>query len=239
MRAIALRLPDTERLLRLVAWVAIATLLLMAAQAFAHDLSEANKSYVQSINGPAPVPFFYLGAKHMVTGIDHVLFLIGVVFFLYRLRDVVIYVSMFTIGHSTTLLAGVLLGTGFNSYIVDAIIGFSVIYKAVENMGGLKKIGLSINTKLAVLVFGLCHGMGLATKLQDLTSSQNGLLVNLISFNVGVEAGQVIALLVVVTVLNFWRATPSFAKGAFYANVLLMLGGIYLMVNQIMGYMAS
>jgi hypothetical protein len=239
MRAIALRLPDTERLLRIVAWVAIATLLLMAAQAFAHDLSEANKSYVESINGPAPVPFFYLGAKHMVTGIDHVLFLIGVVFFLYRLRDVVIYVSMFTIGHSTTLLAGVLLGTGFNSYIVDAIIGFSVIYKAVENMGGLKKIGLSINTKLAVLVFGLCHGMGLATKLQDLTSSQNGLLVNLISFNVGVEAGQVIALLVVVTVLNFWRATPSFAKGAFYANVLLMLGGIYLMVNQIMGYMAS
>ena len=155
MRAIALRLPEAERLLRLLAWAVLTALLLTAAQAFAHDLSEANKSYVQSINGPAPMPFFYLGAKHMVTGADHILFLIGVVFFLYRLRDVVIYVSMFTIGHSTTLIAGVLLGTGLNSYIVDAIIGFSVIYKAFENMGGLRKIGLAINTKLAVLVFGL------------------------------------------------------------------------------------
>ena len=239
MRAIALRLPEAERLLRLLAWAVLTALLLTAAQAFAHDLSEANKSYVQSINGPAPMPFFYLGAKHMVTGADHILFLIGVVFFLYRLRDVVIYVSMFTIGHSTTLLAGVLLGTGLNSYIVDAIIGFSVIYKEFENMGGLRKIGLAINTKLAVLVFGLFHGLGLATKLQDLTSSPNGLLVNLISFNVGVEAGQVLALLVVVTLLNFWRATPSFAKGAFYANVLLLLGGVYLTVVQIMGYLAS
>ena len=239
MRAIAPRLPDLEKSLRLLGLLLIVAVLLASAGAFAHDLSEANKTYVQSIDGPAPVPFFYLGAKHMVTGIDHVLFLIGVVFFLYRLRDVVIYVSMFTIGHSTTLLAGVLLGTGLNSYIVDAIIGFSVIYKAFENMGGLKKIGLAINTKLAVLVFGLFHGLGLATKLQDLTGSPNGLLVNLISFNVGVEAGQVLALLVVVTLLNFWRATPSFAKGALYANVLLLLGGAYLTVNQIMGYMAS
>jgi hypothetical protein len=239
MRAIAPRLPENRELLRLAGALLIGFVLLSAAAAFAHDLSEANKSYVQSINGPAPVPFFYLGAKHMVTGIDHVLFLIGVVFFLYRLRDVVIYVSMFTIGHSTTLLAGVLLGTGLNSYIVDAIIGFSVIYKAFENMGGLKKIGIAINTKLAVLVFGLFHGLGLATKLQDLTSSPNGLLVNLISFNVGVEAGQVLALLVVVTLLNFWRATPSFARGAFYANALLLLGGVALTINQLAGYLAS
>ena len=239
MRAIAPRLPDTERLLRLLAWAVLTALLVTAAQVFAHDLSEANKSYVQSINGPAPVPFFYLGAKHMVTGIDHVLFLVGVVFFLYRLRDVVIYVSMFTIGHSTTLIAGVLLGTGLNSYIVDAIIGFSVIYKAFENMGGLKKVGLAINTKLAVLVFGLFHGLGLATKLQDLTSSQNGLLVNLISFNVGVEAGQVLALAVVVVLLNFWRASSSFARGAFYANLLLLAGGVALTINQITGYLQS
>ena len=239
MRATALRAPDGEHMLRLAGALLLALVLLTAAQAFAHDLSEANKSYVQSIDGPAPVPFFYLGAKHMVTGIDHVLFLVGVVFFLYRLRDVVIYVSMFTIGHSTTLLLGVLLGTGLNSYIVDAIIGFSVIYKAFENLGGLKRIGLAINTKLAVLVFGLFHGLGLATKLQDLTSSQNGLLVNLISFNVGVEAGQVLALLVVVTLLNLWRATPSFPRGARYANVLLLLAGVALTIYQITGYVQS
>lgn len=239
MRAIALRLPDNRNLLRLLGWLALAVLLLAAGEAFAHDLSEANKTYVQSIDGPAPVPFFYLGAKHMVTGIDHVLFLIGVVFFLYRLRDVVIYVTMFTIGHSTTLLAGVLLGTGLDTYVVDAIIGFSVIYKAFENLGGLRRLGLSINTKLAVLVFGLFHGLGLATKLQDLTSSENGLLANLISFNVGVEAGQVLALAVVVTLLNLWRATPSFRKGAVYANVALLLAGVTLTGYQISGYLAS
>jgi hypothetical protein len=239
MRAIAPRLPDTEKWLRLLGALLIAFVLLSAAVAFAHDLSEANKTYVQSINGPAPVPFFYLGAKHMVTGIDHILFLVGVIFFLYRLRDIVIYVSLFTLGHSTTLILGVLLGTGLNSYIVDAIIGFSVVYKAFENMGGFRKLGLAINTKLAVLVFGLFHGLGLATKLQDLGAGKNGLLVNLISFNVGVEAGQVIALAIDVVLINFWRATPSFARGAFGANLLLLGAGVALTIYQIAGYFAS
>jgi hypothetical protein len=239
MRAIALRLPDFDKTLRLIGLLLIVVALLASASAFAHDLSEANKTYVQSIDGPAPVPFLYLGAKHMVTGIDHILFLIGVIFFLYRLRDIVVYVTMFTIGHSTTLLAGVLLGTGLNTYIVDAIIGFSVIYKAFENLGGLKRIGLAINTKLAVLVFGLFHGLGLATKLQDLSGSDNGLLVNLISFNVGVEVGQVMALAVVVVLLNLWRATPSFRKGAVFANLLLLAGGVALTAYQISGYLSS
>jgi len=210
-----------------------------ASAAFAHDLSQANKTYVQSINGPAPMPFFYLGAKHMVTGIDHLLFLLGVIFFLYKLRDIVVYVSMFTIGHSTTLLLGVLLGTGLNSYLVDAIIGFSVMYKAFENLGGFRRLGIAINTKLAVLVFGLFHGLGLATKLQDLGASKNGLLENLIAFNVGVEAGQVIALAIVVVLLDFWRATPSFARGARYANLLLLLAGMALTAYQIAGYAQS
>jgi len=239
MPAIARRSPDVERTLRLLAWLALAALAIAATAAFAHDVSEANRSYIQSIDGPAPVPFFYLGAKHMVTGIDHILFLIGVVFYLYRLRDIVIYVSLFTLGHSTTLIAGVLLGTGMNSYIVDAIIGFSVVYKAFENMGGFQRLGLAINTKLAVLVFGLFHGLGLATKLHDLGASKNGLLVNLISFNVGVEAGQVIALAVVVVLLNLWRATPSFARGAFFANLLLLGAGVALTIYQLAGYYAS
>ncbi|MEO6388387.1 MAG: HupE/UreJ family protein [Croceibacterium sp.] len=238
MIALARRLPQADTL-RYLGFAALTLLLLFGAEAFAHDLTEANRAYVQSIDGPAPVPFFYLGAKHMVTGIDHVLFLIGVVFFLYRLRDVVIYVSMFTIGHSLTLLGGVLLGTGLNSYIVDAIIGVSVIYKAFENLGGFGKLGLAINTKAAVLVFGLFHGLGLATKLQDLAVSKNGLLENLISFNIGVEAGQVIALAVVVVLLNLWRATRSFARGAIVANWLLLAAGVVLTGFQISGYLAS
>jgi len=232
-------LPDTERLLRLLGALLILIVLLSAAAALAHDMSQANKTYVQSINGPAPVPFFYLGAKHMVTGIDHLLFLLGVIFYLYKLRDIVIYVTMFTIGHSTTLILGVLLGTGLNSSLVDAIIGFSIVYKAFENMGGFQRLGLSINSKLAVLVFGLFHGMGLATRLQDLGAGKNGLLVNLISFNVGVEAGQVIALAIVVVLLNLWRASPSFGRGAFGANLLLLGAGAALTIYHLAGYFTS
>jgi len=217
----------------------VVLLLLQAAPALAHDISEADRAAVARIEGPAPFAFLYLGAKHMVTGYDHILFLIGVIFFLYRLRDVFIYVSMFTIGHSLTLLGGVLMNTGANAYIVDAIIGFSVVYKAFENLGGFRKLGIAINTKLAVLGFGLFHGLGLATKVRDLGLSENGLLVNLISFNVGVEVGQVVVLAVVVTLFNLWRTTRSFAPGAFYANLALMAGGFALIGYQLTGYFTS
>lgn len=217
----------------------VVVLLLQAAPALAHDISESDRAAVAQIDGPAPFVFLYLGAKHMVTGIDHILFLIGVIFFLYRLRDVVLYVSMFTIGHSLTLLGGVLTDTGANAYLVDAIIGFSVVYKAFENLGGFRKLGIAINTKLAVLGFGLFHGLGLATKVRDLGLSENGLLANLISFNIGVEAGQVVVLAVVVTLFNLWRTTRSFAPGAFYANLALMAGGFALMGYQLTGYFTS
>lgn len=228
---------------RRVAFVAgallLALLLLQGVPALAHDISQADRAAVARIEGPAPFAFLYLGAKHMVTGYDHILFLIGVIFFLYRLRDVFIYVSMFTIGHSLTLLGGVLLNTGANSYIVDAIIGFSVVYKAFENLGGFKRLGIAIDTKLAVLGFGLFHGLGLATKVRDLGLSDDGLLVNLISFNVGVEVGQVAVLAVVVTLFNMWRTTRSFAPGAFYANLALMSGGFALIGYQLTGYFTS
>ena len=217
----------------------VLSLLLLAAPALGHDISDSDRAAVAAIEGPAPFAFLYLGAKHMVTGIDHILFLIGVIFFLYRLRDVVIYVSMFTVGHSLTLLGGVLANTGANAWIVDAIIGFSVVYKAFENLGGLRKLGLAIDTRLAVLVFGLFHGLGLATKVRDLGLSDNGLLANLISFNVGVEIGQVAVLAVVVTLFNLWRATRSFAAGAFYANLALMAGGFALIGYQMTGYFTS
>src|SRR5262245_15465637 len=133
----------------------------------AHPLSGRNAAFVQNVDGTAVAPFLYLGAKHMVTGYDHLLFLVGVIFFLYRLKDVVLYVSLFTIGHSVTLLAGVLGGIRANPYLVDAVIGFSVVYKAFENMDGFRRfLGFQPNTTAAVLVFGLFHGFGLATKLQ-------------------------------------------------------------------------
>src|SRR3984893_16643232 len=144
--------------------------------ASAHDVSQRDASFVKSNQGVAVAAFLYLGAKHMVTGYDHLAFLIGVIFFLYRLKDVVLYVSLFTLGHSVTLLAGVLGGIRANSYVIDAIIGLSVVYKAFDNMGGFKRLlSFEPNTKLAVLIFGLFHGFGLATKLQELDLSKNGL----------------------------------------------------------------
>lgn len=212
---------------------------MVSAGAYAHDVAASDRDFVEGIAGPAFMPFLYLGAKHMVTGYDHVLFLIGVVFFLNHLRDVVIYVSMFTLGHSLTLMGGVLSGVGANAYIVDAIIGLSVVYKALENLGVLARLGVSIDTKLAVLVFGLFHGLGLATKLQDLSIAREGLLVNLIGFNLGVEIGQVLVLVVVVTLLNSWRASPGFPTGARYANILLAIAGVLLAGVQISEYARS
>jgi hypothetical protein len=214
-------------------------LILQESAAFAHDMSQADRAAVARIEGPAPGAFLYLGAKHMVTGIDHILFLVGVIFFLYRLRDVVVYVTLFTIGHSLTLMGGVLLNTGANSYIVDAIIGFSVVYKAFENLGGFKRLGLAFDTRLAVFGFGLFHGLGLATKVRDLGLSDNGLLPNLISFNVGVEVGQVLVLAVVVTLFNLWRPRRSFVSGAYYANLALMAAGFALIAYQLTGYFTS
>src|SRR5262245_36283300 len=148
----------------------------------AHGVSRRDALFVQSINGPAVGPFMYLGAKHMVTGYDHLAFLVGVVFFLYRLKDIVLYVSLFTIGHSLTLLAGVLAGIRANPYLIDAIIGFSVVYKAFDNIDGFKRfLGFQPNARAAVLIFGLFHGFGLATKLQDFALSPNGLVANIVS----------------------------------------------------------
>ena len=206
----------------------------------AHGLTGKNATFVQSIQGQAIGPFLYLGAKHMVTGYDHLAFLFGVIFFLYRVKDVVLYVSLFTLGHSLTLLGGVIWGIQANAHIVDAIIGASVVYKAFENMGGFEKLfGVRPNTRVAVLVFGLFHGFGLATKLQEFALSQNGLIVNIISFNVGVEIGQMLALAAVLAVLTLWRTRPGFLRHAFVTNAVLMTLGFVLTGYQIAGYVIT
>ena len=211
--------------------------LLVPAAGFAHDVSKRDASFVQSTQGAAIAPFVYLGAKHMFTGYDHLAFLVGVIFFLYRLKDIVLYVSLFTIGHSITLLAGVLGGIHANSYVVDAIIGFSVVYKAFDNMDGFKRLlGFTPNTKLAVLIFGLFHGFGLATKLQQLNLAKTGLVTNILSFNVGIELGQVLALTAVLLILSFWRTREGYMRHAFATNAVLMTVGFLLTGYQIAGY---
>lgn len=211
--------------------------MLIPAFAAAHNLSGANAHFVEGLEGPAVIPYMYLGAKHMVTGYDHLLYLVGVVFFLLRLKDVILYVSLFTLGHSITLLGGVLLEWNVNVYLIDAIIGLSVAYKAFENINGFKQVfGFALNARAAVLIFGLFHGLGLATKLQGLSLSADSLVTNMLSFNVGVEIGQALALAGIVVILGQWRQRNSFKKQAFAANTVLMSLGFMLAGYQFAAY---
>ena len=203
----------------------------------AHGVSGKDAVFLQGLEGQAIGPLMYLGAKHMVTGYDHLLFLVGVIFFLYKLKDVLLYVSLFTLGHSLTLLGGVLGGIHANAYIIDAVIGFSVVYKAFENMDGFRRFfGFQPNTRAAVLIFGLFHGFGLATKLQEFALSQNGLVANIVSFNVGVEIGQGLALTAILIALTYWRTRRGFMRHAFAANAAVMTGGFLLIGYQLSGY---
>ena len=209
----------------------------LPALALAHPLSEGNARFVEGSAGAAIGPFLYLGAKHMMTGYDHLLFLVGGIFFLYRLRDVVLYVSLFTLGHSITLLAGVLGGLRVDPHGIDAIIGLSVAYKAFENLGGFEHLlGVRPDTRIAVLIFGLFHGLGLATRLQEFALAPQGLVANILSFNAGVEIGQVLALAAVLIALRQWRTRESFLRHAFSTNTALMTAGFVLAGQQAVGY---
>ncbi len=209
-------------------------------EAFAHGVTSGDKGYIQEVFGPLPIPFIYLGAKHMMTGYDHLLFLFGVIFFLYRLKDVAIYVTLFAIGHVITLLSGVLMEINISAYIIDAIIGFSVVYKSLDNMGAFQRwLGFQPNTKAATFIFGLFHGFGLATKILEYELSPDGLLVNLISFNIGVELGQILALATILIAISFWRKSNSFVRHAYSTNVFTMMLGFMLIGYQLTGYFIS
>lgn len=214
-------------------------LFLCAPVAWGHGVSGGDAAYLERITGVQLLPLMYLGAKHMVTGYDHLLFLAGVIFFLYRIKDVALYATLFAIGHSTTLLIGVLAGVHANAYIVDAIIGLSVVYKAFENIGGFRRIGINIDTRAAVLLFGFAHGFGLSTKLQDLSLSQDGLVPNMIAFNIGVELGQLAALALILIAFNLWRRSGTFGRGAYAANVAIMMAGFVLFGYQMAGYIVT
>jgi len=222
-----------------VLFILIASVLL-AGTAYAHGVTSGDKGYISEISGVHLIPFIYLGAKHMMTGYDHLLFLFGVIFFLYRLRDVGIYVTLFAVGHVITLLSGVLMEISISAYLIDAIIGFSVVYKALDNMGAFQRwFGYQPDTKAATFIFGLFHGFGLATKILDYQLPPDGLLANLIAFNAGVEIGQILALAGILIAITYWRKSGSFMRHAYSANALMMMLGFLLMGYQMTGYFVS
>ncbi len=222
---------------RAASCVAGLLLLLPASGALlAHTIEGSDASFVQNIDGAAIGPFIYLGAKHMVTGYDHLLFLLGVIFFLYRPGHIVQYVTLFAVGHSITLLLGVLADLQVNAHFIDAVIGLSVAYKAFENMGGFARLGFEPDTRLAVFIFGLFHGLGLATRLQEFELSDNGLAANILSFNVGVEIGQILALSLVYIGLSIWRTRSSYLRHAFVMNTVLLGSGFLLTGYQMSAF---
>lgn len=210
--------------------------LLLVPTALAHGVGEADQD--DFARGGIGV-MLYQGAKHMVTGYDHLLFLVGVIFFLTKTKDILVYVSWFTLGHSVTLLLGVLANLQMNAFLVDAIIGLSVVYKAFDNLGGFQRdLGRQPDPRKAVLLFGFIHGLGLATKVQELVVRDDlGVLVaNMIAFNVGVELGQLLALSLILAGLLWWRRHPSYLAQAKLTNVLLMAAGFTLFGMQMAGF---
>src|SRR6056297_876947 len=215
-------------------------LLGMSTDVLAHAVAQGDKGYIQEITGINLIAFTYLGAKHMVTGYDHLLFLLGVIFFLYRMQHISIYVSLFALGHSTTMLLGVYFNIGINSYLIDAIIGLSVVYKALDNLGAYQRwFGFQPDTRAATLIFGFCHGFGLSSKIIEYDISPDGLITNLLAFNVGVEIGQLVALAMILIVISFWRKTDGFFRHAYTANVAMMSAGFLLFGYQLTGYFVA
>jgi hypothetical protein len=222
------------------AWLLGLAVFLLSAGAYAHGVSESDQGFLMAATGVQFLPYLYLGAKHMVTGYDHLLFLCGVIFFLYRMKDIGLYVTLFALGHSTTLLLGVLNGWHINAYLVDAIIGLSIVYRAFDNLGGFPTVfAVQPNKKAAVLIFGFFHGLGLATKLQNVALSPDGLIPNMIAFNLGVEIGQLLALGMILIAMRYWRSTASFTRHAFAGNFALMSAGFVLAGFQLTGFFSQ
>lgn len=230
----------------LLALLFFAALLLFPFVAFAHDVSPLDRELIANKAGLQFGLYLWLGAKHMVTGYDHLLFLVGVIFYLRRIPEIAVFVTLFALGHTLTLIGGVLLGLNVNAFLVDAVIGLSVAYKGFDNLGGFKGLfGEAPDERMAVFIFGLFHGLGLATKLQDLGLHTDGLLDsgglvgNLIAFNVGVELGQFAALLVIVFLLRMFTWERQSAVVRVAVNGGLVVSGFALMAYQLARFLVS
>ncbi len=210
---------------------------LLAGSVYAHGIGGSDAAFVAGAAGTAVGPFMYLGAKHMVTGYDHLLFIFATIFLLYRAGQVALYVTLFSLGHSITLLFGTLGNVHVDAYLIDAVIGLSVVYKAFDNLGGFQAwFGRAPNQKLAIFIFGLFHGFGLATKLQELHPSRVGLVQNILAFNAGVELGQLLALFIMFGLIVWWRRQAHFQRMTLVTNTVIMACGFTLMGYQLTQY---
>jgi len=225
---------------RLIPLIFIILFLLPIIEIFAHGISETDK---QAMIEGGYINYIGLGATHMLTGYDHLLFLFGVIFFLTTFKQIVRFITAFTIGHSITLIIATFLKISANYFLIDAVIALSVCYKGFDNLDGFRKF-LKINSPnliRMVFVFGLIHGFGLSTRLQQLPLGEDsmGILMRIISFNVGVEFGQIAALTVMLILIATWRKRPSFKQFSIITNNGLIISGFFLVLFQLHGFLHS
>ena len=220
---------NKQNVFSIICFLLVPTLLL------AHGVSQSDQ---ETLNNGGLLSYIFVGAKHMLTGYDHLLFLVGVIFYLNNFKDILKFITVFTIGHSITLIGATYLGLKADEHLIDAVIALSVLYKGFENLGGFKKIfnTKSPNLLWMVFIFGLIHGFGLSTRLQSFNLGAGQFLAKIISFNIGVELGQVLALVPIVFIISRWRGKKGYSSFYNIVNYFLVMAGIALFIYQIYGY---
>lgn len=202
----------------------------------AHGVSVSDQ---QTLNEGGLLAYIFVGAKHMITGYDHILFLVGVIFYLSTFKDILKFITVFTIGHSITLIGATYLGIKADEHLIDAVIALSVLYKGFENLGGFQNYFKmkSPNLLMMVFIFGLIHGFGLSTRLQSFNMGLDNFLAKIVCFNIGVELGQILALVPIVFIISKWRDKKGYSTFYNVVNWFLIFAGIALFIFQIYGYL--
>jgi len=219
-------------------FIAAFVLTIISITVKAHGISDHVK---QSFIEANYFEYIWLGVEHMLTGYDHLLFLLGVIFLLNNTKDIIRVISIFTIGHCLTLIFATYFGISANYWLIDAVIALSVCYKGFDNIQGFVnyfKWKKSPNILLMILIFGLIHGFGLSTRLQQLPlgHASSDMILRILSFNLGVEFGQIIALIIMLFLLKPFRKRKGFSNFAKIANHGLILAGFLLFLMQMHGY---
>ena len=216
----------------------LTALFLFSSPVFAHGISAADK---QAMIDGGYLKYIWLGATHMVTGYDHLLFLFGVIFFLTTIKQITKFITVFTVGHSITLIFATFLQINANYFLIDAVIALSVCYKGFDNVNGYERFlkTKSPNLLYMVLIFGFIHGFGLSTRLQQLPLGEDSMsiLFRIISFNIGVELGQITALVGMLLLVNLWRKNKTFKQFDIISNNGLIVVGFLLFLFQLHGYL--
>lgn len=215
-----------------------AALILTPSLLHAHGVTSADQ---EALSGGGLWAYLLVGAKHMVTGYDHLLFLVGVIFYLKDFKDILRFITAFTLGHSITLIGATYLGITADEHLVDAIIALSVVYKGFENLNGFERLLKVPAPDLLSMVFffGLIHGFGLSTRLQSFSLGAEQFLAKIVSFNIGVELGQVLALIPIVFVISKWRGTKRYTTFHRVVNYCLILAGVALLAYQLYGFFSG